>query len=159
MGLFAGQKWCISGNPGNTLLGHHLSVGIPSVCSQGKPCQILWSGMLGLDRGGQRQLRFSKFMSQISPSEHILIQQTMPDELFNKTQISTSRHKLSIQGSNKIHLAKGPGYLNVLFGFGARTLTGMAGLTLSQSPLLLVTPLSVSSPFFSPLSISHTPWR
>jgi hypothetical protein len=27
-GLFAGRKWCISGNPGNTLSGHHLSVGI-----------------------------------------------------------------------------------------------------------------------------------
>ena len=62
MGLFAGQKWCISGNPGNTLSGHHLSVGNPSVCSQGIPCQVLWSGMLGLGRGGQRQLRFSKAM-------------------------------------------------------------------------------------------------
>ena len=62
MGLFAGQKWCISGKPGNTLLGHHLSVGSPSVCSQDMPCQALWSGMLGLGRGGQRQLRFSKAM-------------------------------------------------------------------------------------------------
>ena len=60
MGLFAGQKWCISGNPGNTLSGHHLSVGNPSVCSQGMPCQVLWSGMLGLGRGGQRQLRLKK---------------------------------------------------------------------------------------------------
>ena len=57
VGLFAGQKWCISGNPGNTLPGHHLSVGSPSVCSQGMPCQVLWSGMLGLGRGGQGQCR------------------------------------------------------------------------------------------------------
>jgi len=56
VGLFAGQKWCISGNPGNTLPGHHLSVGSPSVYSQGMPCQVLWSGMLV--RGGQRQLSF-----------------------------------------------------------------------------------------------------
>ena len=55
-----GQKWCISGNPGNTLSGHHMSVRSPSVCSQGMPCQVLWSGMLGLGCGGQRQLRFSK---------------------------------------------------------------------------------------------------
>ena len=41
-----------------TLSGHHLGVGNPSVCSQGMPCQVLWSGMLGLGRGGQRQLRF-----------------------------------------------------------------------------------------------------
>jgi len=54
MGLFAEQKWCISGNPGNTLSGHHLSAGNPSVCSQGMPCQVLWSGMLRLGRGGQR---------------------------------------------------------------------------------------------------------
>ena len=54
MGLLIGQKWCIVGNPGNTLSGHHLSVGNPSVCSQGIPCQVLWSGMLGLGRGGQR---------------------------------------------------------------------------------------------------------
>jgi len=60
--LFAGQKWCISGNPGNTLSGHHLSVGNPSVCSPGIPCQVLWSGMLGLGRDRQRQLRFSKAM-------------------------------------------------------------------------------------------------
>ena len=40
MGLLAGRKWCISGNPGNTLSGHHLSVGNPSVCSQGIPCQV-----------------------------------------------------------------------------------------------------------------------
>jgi len=62
VGLFAGQKWCISGNPGNTLSGHHLSVGNPSVCSPGIPCQVLWSGMLGLGRDRQRQLRFSKAM-------------------------------------------------------------------------------------------------
>ena len=55
MGLFAGQNWCISGNPKNTLLGHYLSVGSPSVCSLAMPCQVLWSGMLGLGRGGQRQ--------------------------------------------------------------------------------------------------------
>jgi hypothetical protein len=30
------------------------------------------------------------------------------------------------------YLVKGPGYLNVLFGFGARTLTGMAGLTVHK---------------------------
>ena len=59
MGLIAGQKWCISGNPGNKLSGHHLSVGSPSVCSQSMLCQVLWSGMLGLGRGGQRQLRCS----------------------------------------------------------------------------------------------------
>jgi hypothetical protein len=63
VGLFAGQNWCISGNPGNKLSGHHLSVGNPSVCSQGMPCPVLWSGMLGLGRGGQRQLRFSKAMA------------------------------------------------------------------------------------------------
>jgi len=40
MGLFAGQKWYISGNPGNTLSGYHLSVRSPSVCSQGMPCQV-----------------------------------------------------------------------------------------------------------------------
>ena len=33
VGLFAGQKWCISGNPGNTLSGYHLGVGSPSECS------------------------------------------------------------------------------------------------------------------------------
>ena len=60
MDLFAVQKWCISGNPGNTLPGRHLSVGSPSVYSQGMPCQVLWSGLLGLGRGGQHQLRFSK---------------------------------------------------------------------------------------------------
>ena len=63
MGLFAGQKWCISGNPGNKLSGHHLSVKHFSVCSQGMPCLVLWSGMLGLGRGGQQQLRFSKAMA------------------------------------------------------------------------------------------------
>ena len=36
-----------NGNPGNKLSGHHLSVGHPSVCPQGMPCQVLWSGMLG----------------------------------------------------------------------------------------------------------------
>jgi hypothetical protein len=41
-----------------TASGHHLSVGSPSVCSQGMPCQVSWYGMLGLGRGGQRQLRF-----------------------------------------------------------------------------------------------------
>ena len=56
------QKLCVSGNPENKLSGHHLSVGSPSVCSQGMPCQVLWFGMLGLGRGGQRQLRFSKAM-------------------------------------------------------------------------------------------------
>ena len=60
VGLFAGQKWCISGNPGNTLLGHHLSVGSPSVCSLGMPCQVLWSGMLEMGRGGHRQLRIKE---------------------------------------------------------------------------------------------------
>ena len=29
--------------------------------SQGMPCQVLWSKMLGLGCGGQRQLRFSKW--------------------------------------------------------------------------------------------------
>ena len=57
VGLFAGQKWCISGNPGNTLSGHHMGVRSPSVCSQGIPCQVLWSGMLEMGRGGQQQLR------------------------------------------------------------------------------------------------------
>ena len=42
MGLFARQKWCISGNPGNTLSGHHLSVRGPSAWSQSIPCQVLW---------------------------------------------------------------------------------------------------------------------
>ena len=56
MGLFAGQNWCISEY---TLSGHHLSVGSPSVCFHGMPCQVLWSGMLGLGHGGQRQLRSS----------------------------------------------------------------------------------------------------
>jgi hypothetical protein len=64
--LFAGQKWCISGNPGNTLSGHHLSVGSPSVCSPDMPCRVSWSGMLGLGRGGQRQLRFLKAMDSNS---------------------------------------------------------------------------------------------
>ena len=44
------------------LSGHHLSVKSPSVCSQGMPCQVLWSGILGLGHGEQRQLRFSKAM-------------------------------------------------------------------------------------------------
>ena len=52
VGLFAGQKWCISGNLGNTLSGHHLGVGSPSVCSQGMPCQVFWSGTLVLGCGG-----------------------------------------------------------------------------------------------------------
>jgi len=49
MGLFAGQKWCISGNPGNTLSEHHLNVGIPLVCSQGMPCRVLlvWNAGVG----------------------------------------------------------------------------------------------------------------
>ena len=54
VGLFAGQKWCISGNPGNTLSGHHLDVSSPSVFSQGMPCQVSWTGMLGLGCGGQQ---------------------------------------------------------------------------------------------------------
>ena len=72
MGLFVGQKWCISGNPGNMLLGHHLSVESPLVCSQGMLFQVEWSGMLGLGRGGQRQLRFSKAMDSISLPAHII---------------------------------------------------------------------------------------
>ena len=60
VGLFAGQKWCISGNPGNTLSGHHLSVRGSSVCFNGMPCQVLWFGLLGLGGGGQRQLRLLK---------------------------------------------------------------------------------------------------
>jgi len=55
VGPFAGQKWCISKIPGTTLSGHHLSVGSPSVCSQGIPCQVLWSGMLEMGRCGHRQ--------------------------------------------------------------------------------------------------------
>ena len=55
MGLFAGQEWCFSGNPGNTLSGHHLSVKGPSICSLGMPREVLWSGMLEMGRGGQRQ--------------------------------------------------------------------------------------------------------
>ena len=87
MGLFAGQKWCIPGNPGNTLSGHHLSVGNPSVCSQGMHCQVLWSRMLGLGRGGQRQLTIpNKHQALVSPSEHKLMRQTMPDELNYKTK-------------------------------------------------------------------------
>ena len=71
VGLFAGQKWCISGNHGNTLSDHHLSVRNPSVCSQGMPCQVLWSGMLGLGRGGQRQLILSTAMdSNFSACPH-----------------------------------------------------------------------------------------
>ena len=35
-----------------------------------------------------------------------------------------------------IYLVKGPGYINVLFGFGAKTLTGMAGLTTNPCALL-----------------------
>jgi hypothetical protein len=30
-------------NSGNLLSGHHLNVGSPSVCSQGKPCIIVWN--------------------------------------------------------------------------------------------------------------------
>jgi hypothetical protein len=60
VGLFAGQKWCISGNPGNTLSDHRLGVGSPSKCSQGMTCQVSWSGMLDMGRGGQRQLRLKK---------------------------------------------------------------------------------------------------
>jgi hypothetical protein len=41
VGLFAMQKSCISGNPGNTLFGHHLIVRRSSVRSQGMPCQVL----------------------------------------------------------------------------------------------------------------------
>jgi hypothetical protein len=49
------------------------------------PCQIFWSGMLGLGRGGQRQLRFSiRYQALVSPSKQSLIRQTMPDELFDK---------------------------------------------------------------------------
>ena len=32
----------------------------PPICSKGIPCQVLWSGMLRLGRGGQQQLRFKK---------------------------------------------------------------------------------------------------
>ena len=71
MGLFAGQKWCMSGIPGNTLSVHHLIVRNPSVCSQGMPCQVLWSGMLRLGRGGQRQLRFLTAMdSNFTACQH-----------------------------------------------------------------------------------------
>jgi len=44
------------------LPGHHLSVKSPSVCTQGMLCQVLWSGMLGLGRGEQRQLIFLRAM-------------------------------------------------------------------------------------------------
>jgi hypothetical protein len=48
---------------------------------------MLWSGMLEMGRGGQQQLRYSKqHQALVSPSEHKLIRQTMPDKLFNKTQ-------------------------------------------------------------------------
>jgi len=43
VGLLAGQNWCISGNPGNKLYGHHLSVGSPSVCSQ--VCPVKYYGL------------------------------------------------------------------------------------------------------------------
>jgi len=75
MGLFPGQKWCIFGNPGNTLSGQHLGVRNPSICSQGMPCQVLWSRMLGLGRGGQQQLP-KKHQALVSPSEYRLFQQT-----------------------------------------------------------------------------------
>jgi len=39
------------------------------------PCHILWSGMLRLGRGGQRQ-------ALLSPSGHRLIRQTIPDDYY-----------------------------------------------------------------------------
>ena len=65
----------------------------PPICSQGIPCQVLWSGMLRLGRGGQQQLRLKNHQALVSPSEHKLIRQTMPDELFNKTRQSDLRWK------------------------------------------------------------------
>ena len=122
-GPVCGQKWCISGNPGNKLSGHHLRAGSPLVCSQGMPCQVLWSGMLGLGRGGQRQLRLSKATlactSNLPHKKHRLsiirtskifndsspsgltdgaFGNPLSDRDFHPAHLGTSRHKLSAQG-------------------------------------------------------------
>ena len=39
----------------------------PPICSQGIPCQVLWSGMLRLGRGGQQQLRLKNHQALVSP--------------------------------------------------------------------------------------------
>jgi hypothetical protein len=56
--------------------------------------------------------------------------------LVHHAHLGTSRHKLSAQGC--LYVPKGPAYLNVLFGFGARTPTGMAELTKRAIRLLLL---------------------
>jgi len=87
VGLFAGQKWCISGNPGNhafwpppgcresfsMLPGHALSSSMVWNVGDGP----WWAATADI---------FNKHQALVSPSEHKLIWQTMPDELFNKTQ-------------------------------------------------------------------------
>jgi len=86
-------KMVHSGNPGNKLSGHHLSVWSPSICSQGMPCQVLLSGMLGLGRGGQRQLKFSKAMDSnftVSPFEFAAVFQNMPLTTFTSYKLKTS---------------------------------------------------------------------
>lgn len=54
-----------SSTPGSALFGHHLKVRNPSVCSPGMPCQVLWSDMLGVDRGGQLNNSQSIYLAAI----------------------------------------------------------------------------------------------
>jgi len=70
-------KMCISENPGNTHSGHHLGDGGPSVCSQGMPCQVLWSGMLEMGRGGHQELSLKKQGSVLS---YLTRNPTRPDD-------------------------------------------------------------------------------
>jgi hypothetical protein len=87
------------------------------------PCQVLWSGMLGLGRGGQRQLRLSKATlactSNLPHKKHRLsiirtskifndsspsgltdgaFGNPLSDRDFHPAHLGTSRHKLSAQG-------------------------------------------------------------
>jgi len=47
-------KWCISETPRRMLSGHQLSVRIPSVCSPGTPCRVIWFEMPRVSFGGHR---------------------------------------------------------------------------------------------------------
>ena len=55
-----------------------------------------------------------------------------------------------MRGGAYMYLTKGPAYLYVLFGFGARTPTGMADLTVSHVYALDSGPKCPPPPFLTP---------
>ena len=124
--------------PWNMLSGHHLIVGTSSVCSQGMPCQALWSGMLEMGRDGQRRLRFSKTRGYIlscvcqsagAISGHVIVMFTL---LLRKTALQ-SMHPAQSLGSSKIPCQKG--VKNRTFTPDPRTFTKMSQILL-QTPLV-----------------------